>query len=72
MSRKGNCYDKAVIVNFFGIMKFEFLYLNEFESIDHFKQELEEYMDYYNNKRVKTKLKGKSSIQDRTLAQQAA
>lgn len=72
MSRKGNCYDNAVIENFFGIMKSEFLYLNEFESIEHFKQELEEYMFYYNNKRIKSKLKGKSPIQYRTLAQQAA
>nr|MBA5584829.1 transposase [Anaerobacillus isosaccharinicus]QOY36808.1 transposase [Anaerobacillus isosaccharinicus] len=44
MSRKGNCYNNAVIENFFGIMKSEFLYLKKFESIDHFKQELEEYM----------------------------
>ena len=72
MSRKGNCYDNAVIENFFGIMKSEFLYLNEFESIDHFKKELEEYMNYYNNKRIKAKLKGKSPVQYRTLAQQAA
>ena len=72
MSRKGNCYDNAVIENFFGIMKSEFLYLNEFESIDHFKQELEEYMDYYNNKRIKAKLKGMSPIQYRTHTQQAA
>lgn len=32
--------------NFFGIMKSEFLYLNEFENIDHFKQELAKYMDH--------------------------
>ncbi|MNJ39051.1 Integrase core domain protein [compost metagenome] len=37
MSRKGNCYDNAVIENFFGIMKSELLYLKEFESITHFK-----------------------------------
>lgn len=72
MSRKGNCYDNAVIENFFGIMKSEFLYLTDFESIDHFKQELEEYMDYYNNKRIKAKLKGKSPVKYRTLAQQVA
>lgn len=72
MSRKGNCYDNAVIENFFAIMKSEYLYLNEFESIDHFMQELEEYMYYYNNKRIKAKLKGKSPIQYRTLAEQAA
>ncbi|WP_420865952.1 IS3 family transposase [Bacillus coahuilensis] len=64
MSRKGNCYDNAVIENFFGIMKSEFLYLNEFENINHFKQELEKYMDYYNNKRIKAKLKGKIKRQN--------
>lgn len=72
MSRKGNCYDNADMENFFGIMKSEFLYLNEFESIDHFKQELEKYIEYYNNKRIKEKLKGMSPIQYRKHAQQAA
>jgi putative transposase len=40
MSRKGNCYDNAVMENFFGIMKSELLYLKEFESVEYFKQEL--------------------------------
>jgi putative transposase len=62
MSRKGNCYDNAVIENFFGIMKSEFLYLNEFESIEQFKQELSTYIDYYNHKRIKAKLKGQGSF----------
>ena len=68
MSRKGNCYDNAVIENFFGIMKSEFLYLNDFESIEHFKQELSKYIDYYNYKRIKAKLKGMSPVQYRTRA----
>nr|WGE06194.1 IS3 family transposase [Bacillus subtilis] len=72
MSRKGNCYDNAVIENFFGIMKSEFLYLSEFNSIAQFKQELKKYMDYYNNKRIKAKLKGMSPIQYRIHAYQAA
>ncbi|MDP4099397.1 IS3 family transposase [Paenibacillus sp. P96] len=72
MSRKGNCYDNAVIENFFGILKSEFLYLMEFESIAHFKQELSIYIDYYNNKRIKAKLKGMSPVQYRTHAQQVA
>lgn len=72
MSRKGNCYDNAVIENFFGIMKSEFLYLNEFESIDHFKQELAKYMYYYNHKRIKSKLKGMSPVQYRAHAQKVA
>ena len=58
MSRKGNCYDNSVIENFFGHLKSELLYLQEFESVDHFKQELIEYIDYYNNRRIKARLKG--------------
>lgn len=57
MSRKGNCYDNSVTGNFFGIMKSEFLYLKEFESVEQFKIELEKYMEYYNTKRMKAKLK---------------
>jgi putative transposase len=72
MSRKGNCYDNAVIENFFGIMKSELLYLKEFESVEHFKRELEKYIDYYNHKRIKAKLKGMSPVQYRVHAQLAA
>ena len=58
ISRKGNCLDNAVIENFFGLLKSELLYLQEFQSMEHFKQELVEYLDYYNNRRIKAKLKG--------------
>ena len=58
MSRKGNCLDNAVMENFFGLLKSELLYLQKFESMEHFKLELIEYLDYYNNRRIKTKLKG--------------
>lgn len=58
MSRKGNCLDNAVIENFFGLLKSELLYLREFDSMNHFKSELINYLDYYNNRRIKTKLKG--------------
>ena len=58
MSRKGNCLDNAVIENFFGLLKSELLYLQKFESMQQFKAELIEYLDYYNNRRAKAKLKG--------------
>lgn len=58
MSRKGNCLDNAVIENFFGLLKSELLYLQEFESMEQFKNELIDYLDYYNNRRSKAKLKG--------------
>ena len=58
MSRKGNCLDNSVMENFFGHLKSELLYLQEFDSMEHFKQELIEYIDYYNNRRIKARLKG--------------
>jgi putative transposase len=72
MSRKGNCYDNAVIENFFGILKSELLYLKDFESVEHFKQELAKYIHYYNHKRIKAKLKGMSPVKYRTHTQRTA
>ncbi|KJD46040.1 hypothetical protein QD47_08670 [Paenibacillus terrae] len=59
-----------MIENFFGIIKSELLYLKEFDNMEHFKQELENYMDYYNHKRIKAKLKGMSPVQYRAHTQQ--
>lgn len=58
MSRKGNCLDNAVIESFFGLLKSEILYLQDFKSMEDFKAELVEYLHYYNNRRSKAKLKG--------------
>ena len=69
MSRKGNCLDNAMAENFFGIMKSELLYAENFESSEAFMKALEEYIDYYNNKRIKSRLKGKSPVKYRTLSQ---
>ena len=66
MSRKGNCLDNAVMENFFGLLKSELLYLQTFDSLEHFREELEQYLQYYNNKRIKLKLDGKSPVQYRT------
>lgn len=65
MSRKGNCLDNAIIENFFGILKSELFYLKKFSSINHLKQEIIEYIKYYNNDRIKLNLKGMSPIQYR-------
>jgi transposase InsO family protein len=66
MSRKGNCLDNAVMENFFGLLKSELLYLQKFKSIEHFRQELVEYIDYYNNRRIKSALNNMSPVQYRT------
>lgn len=72
MSRKGNCLDNAVMENFFGLLKSELLYLQNFESIEHFIDELIEYLDYYNNRRIKAKLKGLPPVIHRLQALMAA
>ena len=72
MSRKGNCYDNSVMENFFGHLKSELLYLQEFESIEHFRKELIEYIDYYNNRRIKARLKGLPPALHRQQALSAA
>lgn len=72
MSRKGNCLDNAVIENFFGLLKSELLYLQDFQSIEHFKLELIAYLDYYNNRRIKAKLKGLPPALHRQQALSAA
>lgn len=66
MSRKGNCHDNAVMENFFGILKSECFYTNQFDSIDSLKEEIHKYMKYYNKKRIKLKLKGLSPVEYRT------
>ena len=68
MSRKGNCLDNAMAENFFGIMKSELLYVEKIESPEAFIKALDEYIDYYNNKRIKSRLKGMSPVQYRTLS----
>ncbi|AMQ00184.1 hypothetical protein AY601_3559 [Pedobacter cryoconitis] len=65
MSRKGNCLDNAVIENFFGIIKSELFYLKKYNKINDLKQDIEEYIEYYNNDRIKLNLKGMSPIKYR-------
>jgi transposase InsO family protein len=71
MSRKGNCLDNAVAENFFGIMKTELLYAEKFESSKEFITALKQYINYYNNERIKNRLNGKSPVQYRALLQES-
>uniref|UniRef100_UPI003AF13D24 IS3 family transposase n=1 Tax=Phocaeicola plebeius TaxID=310297 RepID=UPI003AF13D24 len=53
---------------FFGIMKSELLYTENFESPEAFIKALDKYIEYYNNKRIKARLNGKSPVKYRTLS----
>lgn len=63
MSRKGNCLDNSIMENFFGLLKSEMFYGENFTSIEEFIKELKGYIDYYNHKRIKEKLKGLSPVE---------
>ncbi len=68
MSRKGNSADNGMMESFFGILKSEMFYGYEksFQSLKQLEQAIVDYIDYYNNKRIKVKLKGLSPVQYRT------
>ena len=66
-SRKGNCMDNSIMENFFGIIKNEMFYghENEFETLDDLRKAIEEYIEWYNFKRISTKRKGMSPFEYR-------
>jgi transposase InsO family protein len=66
MSRKGNCLDNAAMESFFGTLKSELFHLQKFASVDNLETALHDYIRYYNNDRIKLKLKGLSPVQYRT------
>ena len=60
MSRKGNSLDNGLMECFFGILKSEMFYEQEakYKTLEELKEAIEDYIYYYNNKRIKEKLKG--------------
>lgn len=65
MSMKGNCLDNSVAENFFGLLKSELYYIKEYKNIQELEKDIIEYIEYYNNRRIKSKLKGMSPVQYR-------
>lgn len=62
MSRKGNCLDNSPMENFFGILKQEMYYGAEFKNYNELVVEIEKYIRWYNEDRIKTKLNGMSPV----------
>lgn len=72
MSRKATCADNAAMENFFGLLKQEMYYGEELISYEALKKKIEQYIDYYNNDRIKQKLAGMSPVKYRTHTSQLA
>ena len=65
MSRKGNCFDNAVIESFFGTLKAEYFHLASPDSVDELEAGVHDYVRYYNHERIKLRLKGLSPVEYR-------
>ena len=65
MSRKGNCFDNAVIESFFGTLKAEYYHLTTFDCIEKLEAGVNDYIHYYNHERIKLGLQGLSPVQYR-------
>ncbi|XVG95241.1 IS3 family transposase [Eubacteriales bacterium KG127] len=65
MSRKGNCHDNSVMENFFGLLKQEIYHGVVYYSYEELKSEIERYIKYYNEQRIKEKLGWMSPVQYR-------
>ena len=57
MSRRGNCWDNAVIENFFSHLKSEALRRIKLESFEQAKEAVADYIDFYNYHRIQLKTK---------------
>ncbi len=64
MSRRGNCWDNAPQESFFGHFKDE-AYIRPCETLDQLKEEIKQYMIYYNKYRYQWNLKKMTPVQYR-------
>ena len=71
MSRKANCYDNAVMENFFGHLKTEMYHGEVFDTVAEFNQAIDEYIQWYNTERIQQRLKGLTPMQYRNQTLEA-
>ena len=71
MSRKGNCLDNSPTENFFGRLKEEVFYGQEwrYETIDQLREAIHKWIKYYNNDRIVVALKNSPLKYKTTLLQ---
>lgn len=65
MSRVGRCIDNGPMESFWGTLKCEMYYLNQYASFEELAEAIQEYIYFYNNKRYQAKYKGLAPLQVR-------
>lgn len=65
MSRVSRCIDNGPMEGFWGIIKSEMYYLQKFNTYEELKVAIDEYINFYNTKRLQKNLKGLTPIEYR-------
>ncbi len=65
MSRVGKCIDNGSMEAFWGTLKSEMYYLRRFSNFEDLEQAIDEYIEFYNTKRLQKKLKGMAPLEYR-------
>jgi transposase InsO family protein len=69
MSRAGNCLDNAPMESFWGKLKSEMYYLKDsYSSYKELIRDIEDYIDFYNNRRLQRKLNAMAPLEYRSIA----
>lgn len=68
MSRVGCCIDNGPTEGFWGIIKSEMYYLNEFHEVKTLKKAIDDYIYFYNNERLQERYNNQTPIEVRTHA----
>ena len=68
MSRKGNCYDKAPVESFFGTLKTEWVFHQQYDTWAQARLDIFEYIEvFYNRFRRHSALGYKSPVNSKAL-----
>jgi putative transposase len=62
MSRPGRCIDNGPMEGFWGILKSGMYYLQQFHTFEKLGKAIDEYIVFYNTRRLQAKLKGLASL----------
>lgn len=66
MSRVGRYIDNGPMESFWGTLKSEMYYLRKFSNFEELEQAIDEYIEFYNTKRLQKKLKGMAPTEYRS------
>lgn len=68
MSRVGKCIDNGPMENLWGIIKSEMFYINNFNNTLEINKSIDDYIEFYNNVRLQSKLKSHTPMEYRNMA----